>query len=193
MSYITESQLSQYRSSTRTFSADNLVNLKESFSRDTSRPMIFLSHKHDEHSILQDVIAFLKNEGVDVYVDWMDPNMPAYTNSETAHKLKQKIKVANKFILVATQNAINSKWCNWELGLGDAEKYIENIALFPVNRNSQSFSGAEYLRIYPRIEYEDGMAKYVGGAYIPRGYYVIYPSDKDGNSKILPLKVWLKS
>lgn len=122
MSYISESQLSQYRLRTKTFSADNIVNLNESYSRDKTKPMIFLSHKHDEFSILQDVIAFLNNEGVDVYVDWMDPSMPAYTNAETAHKLKQSIKVADKFILVATPNAINSKWCNWELGLGVATK-----------------------------------------------------------------------
>lgn len=192
MSYITESQLSQYRSRIKTFSADNIVNLKESYSRDTSKPMVFLSHKHDEHQILQDVVAFLKEEGVDVYIDWMDPSMPAYTNAETAHKLKQRIKVSDKFILVATQDAIDSKWCNWELGLGDAEKYIDNIALFPVNRNDRSFYGSEYLKIYPRIEYRDGTTKYTGGANIPKGYYVLYPQDKEGVSFIYSLKDWLK-
>ncbi|MCA4793917.1 toll/interleukin-1 receptor domain-containing protein [Myroides odoratimimus] len=192
MSFISESQLASYRTKTITFSADNIVNLKESTYSDKSRPMIFLSHKHDEHTILQDVIAFLKNEGVDVYVDWMDSSMPAYTNAETAHKLKQKIKVADKFILLATQNAINSKWCNWELGLGDAEKYINNIALLPINRSNQTFYGAEYLRIYPRIEYQDGSTQSIEGAYISKGYYVIYPEDKDGNSRLFPLKNWLK-
>ncbi len=193
MSYISESQLANYRSRTKTFSADNIVSLNESYSRDKARPMIFLSHKHDEHSILQDVIAFLKEEGVDVYVDWMDASMPAYTNAETAHKLKNKIKVSDKFILLATPGAINSKWCNWELGLGDAAKYIENIALFPINKNNQNFSGSEYLAIYPRIEYQDGTTKYVGGAYIQRGYYVLYPADKNGSSRLFPLKDWLKS
>lgn len=193
MSFITESQLANYRSRTRTFSADNIVSLNEINSRDQNRPMIFLSHKHDEHSILQDVIAFLKEEGVDVYVDWMDPSMPAYTNAETAHKLKNKIKVSNKFILLATQGAINSKWCNWELGLGDAEKYIRNIALFPINKTYETFKGSEYLAIYPRIEYENGENKYVSGSYIPKGYYVIYPANKDGRSKLFPLKEWLKS
>ena len=77
--------------------------------------------------------------------------MPAYTNAETAHKLKQKIEVADKFILVATPNAINSKWCNWELGLGDAAKYKEHIALLPINRTYENFRGAEYLKIYPYI------------------------------------------
>ncbi len=81
----------------------------------------------------------LKEEGVDVYVDWMDPSMPAYTNAETAHSLKEKIKVANKFILVATPSAINSKWCNWELGLGDAAKYKEHIALLPINKTNETF------------------------------------------------------
>lgn len=193
MSFITESQLANYRSRTRTFSADNIVSLNEINSRDQNRPMIFLSHKHDEHSILQDVIAFLKEEGVDVYVDWMDPSMPAYTNAETAHKLKNKIKVSNKFILLATQGAINSKWCNWELGLADAEKYIRNIALFPINKTYETFKGSEYLAIYPRIEYENGENKYVSGLYIPKGYYVIYPANKDGRSKLFPLKEWLKS
>jgi hypothetical protein len=139
MSFISESQLSNYRTRTMTFSRDNFVNLNESYSRDKAKPMVFLSHKHDELVILHDVIAFLKNEGVDIYVDWMDEEMPAYTNAETAVKLKNRIKISNKFILIATQNAINSKWCNWELDLGDAAKYKEHIALFPVNRTYQSF------------------------------------------------------
>ncbi len=192
MSYISEYQLSNYRNRTRTFSADNVINLSKSSFRDTNRPMIFLSHKHDEFSIMQDVIAFLKNEGVDVYVDWMDSSMPAYTNAETAHKLKEKIKASDKFILIATQNAINSKWCNWELGLGDAEKYINNIALFPINKSNQFFYGAEYLKIYPWIEYQDGSTQYIGGAYIPKGYYVFYPADENGSSRLFPLKQWLK-
>ena len=154
--------------------------------------MVFLSHKHDEFSILQDVIAFLKDEGVNIYVDWMDESMPKNTNATTALKLKEKIETCDKFILVATQSAIDSKWCNWELGLGDAAKYINNIALFPINKSSQSFYGSEYLRIYPRIEYQDGTTKYTSGFYIPSGYYVIYPVDESGNSIIYSLKDWLK-
>jgi len=191
MSYISESQLTNYRTKTKTFSADNIVNLNESYSRDKTKPMIFLSHKHEEGSILQDAIAFLKTEGVDVYVDWMDEEMPAHTSGETASLLKKKIRTANKFILLATRNAINSKWCNWELGLGDAAKYIENIALFPINRTYESFNGAEYLNIYPRIEYQDGTTTYSGGNFIPKGYYILYPA-KNGTSTILSLKDWLK-
>lgn len=191
MSFISESQLSNYRTRTMNFSRDNFVYLNESYSRDKTKPMVFLSHKHDELVILHDVIAFLKNEGVDIYVDWMDEEMPAYTNAETAVKLKNRIKVSNKFILIATQNAINSKWCNWELGLGDAAKYKEHIALFPVNKTDQSFSGAEYLKIYPYIDYENGNNVYLNGSYIPEGYYVKTPL-YNGNMNLVPLKNWLR-
>ena len=191
MSFINESQLAQYRSRIKTFSADNIVNLNESLSRDTTKPMVFLSHKHDEHNILQDVVEFLKKEGVDVYVDWMDPAMPAYTNAETAHKLKEKIKVSDKFILIATPNAINSKWCNWELGLGDAEKYIKNIALLPVEKDNSSFSGAEYLQIYPYIDFQSGYNQYSNGTTITRGYYVRNPT-VNGQYNIIKLSEWLR-
>jgi hypothetical protein len=191
MSYITESQLANYRSRTKTFSKNDVVTLNESSSRDKTKPTIFLSHKHEELTILQDVIAFLNAEGVEIYVDWMDEDMPAYTNAKTALRLKEKIKVSNKFILVATPNAINSKWCNWELGLGDAAKYIEHIALFPINRTTQNFSGTEYLRIYPYIEYENGNGKYLNDLTIPKGYYVKTPLE-NGNIRLTSLKDWLK-
>ena len=190
MSFISETQLSNYRSRTQMFSADNIVDLNESYYRDKSRPIVFLFHKHDEQEILQGVVAFLKEEGVDVYVDWMDPSMPAYTNAETAHSLKEKIKVANKFILVATPSAINSKWCNWELGLGDAAKYKEHIALLPINKTNETFRGSEYLAIYPYIDYENGNNQYCDGRYIQKGYYV-KTQLSNGNVGLTSLKDWL--
>ena len=94
--------------------------------------------------------------------------------------------------MVATPNAINSKWCNWELGLGDAAKYKEHIALLPINKTYETFKGAEYLAIYPYIDYEDGSNKYTDGSYIQEGYYV---KNKLGNGHVslTPLKDWLKS
>jgi hypothetical protein len=191
MSYITESQLAGYRLRSKTFSKNDVVTLNESLSRDKNKPMVFLSHKHEELSILQDVVAFLNTEGVEIYVDWMDQDMPAYTSAKTAILLKEKIKVSNKFILIATPAAINSKWCNWELGLGDAAKYLKHIALFPINRTTENFKDAEYLRIYPYIEYRDGTTTYRDGSIIPKGFYVFTPSDTVNT--ISPLKKWLKN
>lgn len=155
MELITKSQLRQARSSfenTRSSTA-LLTALNESKTRSsfTSEVTVFLSHKHSDAEEFKDAIALLKNRGVSVYVDWMDNDMPKYTSGITAAKIKSKIRENKKFILLATENAINSKWCNWELGLGDAVKYLNNIALLVVKDNDGSWTGNEYLQIYPVI------------------------------------------
>ena len=113
---------------------------------------VFLSHKHTDKELVYKLIKLFKKHNIDVYIDWLDDDMPIVTNQETALKIKEKIKNSKKFLLLATDEAINSKWCNWELGLGDAEKYIENIAIIPVtNSNNGTWLGNEYLQIYPAL------------------------------------------
>ena len=139
---------------------------------------VFLSHKHSDTAILENVVAMLKKLGVFVYVDWNDEGMPAKTSGVTANRIKQKIKDCKKFILLATEDAIKSKWCNWELGLGDAQKYPQNIAIMPITeKRGDIFSGSEYLQIYPIIK-----TKY---EFTSGEYYVI-----DGNTEV-SLKDWL--
>jgi hypothetical protein len=191
MSFISESQLKGYRSSKTIFQ----TNLNESLRgyRNESKYLkrtVFLSHKHDELENLAGAIEFLKKEGIDVYVDWLDEGMPKTTSGTTANRIKEKIKENDKFILLASEAAIGSKWCNWELGLGDAEKYIANIALLPVAKDYSTFSGSEYLQIYPFIEFENGQNKYKSGLYIPRGYYVKYPA-VNGSHTVIKLSDWL--
>ncbi len=140
---------------------------------------VFLSHKHDEKTELESAIAFLNSLGVSVYVDWLDEGMPKTTSGATATKIKNKIKEKDKFVFLATEGAISSKWCNWELGFGDAQKYINHIAILPVKENYQDFTGSEYLQIYPYI-YESDSTKGT--------YFVKYP-----NGDLKNLIDWLKS
>ena len=151
MNFLTETQIKNLRRSEKTF-----ISEYESLRRFRSessylKTKIFLSHKHDEKEFLEGAISLLKTFGVDVYVDWLDEGMPKTTSGETAKRIKEKIKENHKFILLATEAAISSKWCNWELGLGDAAKYIDHIALLPVKKDYTDFSGSEYLGIYPYI------------------------------------------
>lgn len=109
---------------------------------------VFLSHKHSEVAQLKRIACLLEQLCSWVYVDWLDPTMPKKTCGKTAENIKKKIIQYDKFILVATENAISSKWCNWELGYGDAQKYnSEKIALFPIRNNGMDWSGSEYLEI----------------------------------------------
>lgn len=182
MGILSKSNLEQIRTSaesTRSYSwLNESLEAKNRLKR-YGEVTVFLSHKHDESKELKDTIAFLNSLGVSVYVDWLDEGMPKTTSGVTAAKIKKKIKEKNKFIFLATEGAIASKWCNWELGFGDAQKYIDNIAILPLKDNYKDYTGSEYMQIYPYI-YESDSSKGT--------YYVKYP-----NGDLKNLITWLKS
>lgn len=139
---------------------------------------VFLSHNHRDKEILESVIVELKLLGVNIYVDWNDEFMPFVTSGETAKRIKDRIKNSRKFILIATEAAIASKWCNWELGYGDAYHFPNDIAIMPIlESRDEKFSGSEYLQIYPIITNEF--------QYSIGNYYVEYRGAK------ISLKNWL--
>ena len=181
MSIITKSRLTaitETKLGVRTFS--EVLNESKKQSKTSAASTIFLSHSHDDlaDGTVNKSIVFLSKLGINVYIDSHDSSMPPFTNAETARKIKQAIIDNQKFIFLATNKAIISRWCNWELGFGDAKKYLNGIALFPVNEDSGSWQGNEYLRIYPRIE-----ETFNGSGF----YKVIYPDNHE-----VPITDWLR-
>lgn len=157
---------------------------------------VFISHKHDDLESLKGVIGFLEKEyDVKAYIDSRDPNMPKVTSGKTATNIKERITRCRKFILLATNGAIESKWCNWELGFGDAKKYKDHIAIMPLKPSGTSdeqYKGNEYMSIYPSIARYDSWDKYSNGDSITPGYYVRTKSDTGNRYIITPLDEWLK-
>jgi hypothetical protein len=156
-----------------------LTSLTSKEEKESKGTTVFLSHKHDETEILMKVVALFNSLGVKVYLDWQDDEMPETTSGETAEKLKTKIIENRKFILVATENAIASKWCNWELGFGDAKKYYQHIAVMPITEDDGTWKGNEYLQIYPILKTEYSIFK--------GDYFVEYKNQKT------KLTDWLKT
>jgi len=163
------------------------------YSMAEKKTTVFISHKHDDLEDLKGVLGYLERFfGIKVYIDSRDPSMPKVTSAETAHNIKQRIKQCNKFILLATNAAIESKWCNWELGYGDAQKYPENIALFPLKpkgTRDTAYKGSEYMKIYPYIAYYDGTERNTKGELISAGYYVC--TEKANHTSLISLRAWL--
>lgn len=166
------------------------------FTESARRTKVFLSHKHTDRKELFAVKRILEQCGADPYVDWMDSTMQHPTNAQTAASLKGKICNSNNFILVATDAAINSKWCNWELGLGDAYKhYQEKLALFPIKQNYNEWAGNEYMQLYPIIEWlnendSSNLRRNGRGGGWRDGYYVIF-YESNHIIKAIPLRDWL--
>lgn len=159
-----------------------VVNETRLHAKATATTSIFLSHSHHDKDIIEQAKIFFENLGIAIYVDWADETMPEKTDGVTAQNIKNQIIHGNdKFILLATNNAVASKWCNWEVGIADPFKLIQKkFALLPLADNSGTWNGNEYLQIYPRIEKNPIKA---GG----EGYYIWYP-DKTWDI----LEDWLK-
>lgn len=186
--YITKTQLQRIADSN-----PQLICERQLFSATSADSTVFLSHKHQETEILLQVKAFFEKLGMRVYVDWMKKNMQHPTDTSTAKELKRQISNQDKFILIATEEAIKAPWCNWELGLADQIKDgKDKLAILPVEDKSGTWRHNEYLRIYPSIEYLDGNSKTTKGELIPKGYYVLYPDEDNTGRRFVSLNDWLK-
>lgn len=185
--------ITKYQLNTQAKALFENVTASYSFSSPQVETTVFLSHKHSDAKEVKDLRKLLENMGVILYIDWLDPDMPEKTRGETAIIIKQKIESNDKFILLATDNAVESKWCNWELGYGDSKKYLrDKIALFPVLESyDRTWKGSEYMQIYPVIEYMDGSSLNTRGEAIEKGYYVFYPT-ANGNRSYKSIIQWLK-
>jgi hypothetical protein len=181
MAILTKSKLTRIADRKAGYTEKSIIlNEARSFnSKCSAKTSIFLSHSHHDGEYVKDVVVLLRKMGVEVYVDWMDDSMPVETSGKTAASLKRKIEENDKFVFLATNKSIDSKWCNWEIGYGDAHKYINKIALFPLKDNDfTDWKGNEYLQIYPHIKESD---------YYVDSYNVYFP---DGTMK--SLQEWLK-
>jgi len=170
--------------------------LNESYSRtryfsskgihSASGTTVFISHKHSDLQDLDGLLNYLKKEhNVVPYIDSMDKRMPQETCADTAVRIKEVINSCERFLLLATNKALESKWCNWEVGIADKMKLPENnMAILPMKDTRDSlYEGKEYLEIYPFVdEYVDHFGRKV--------LTVIY-KDSSGNRKRVSLKDWL--
>jgi hypothetical protein len=138
---------------TRYFSANSI--------RSARGITVFISHKHSDlknvgdENDLKGLLNYLeKTYNVIPYIDSMDKRMPKETCAETAERIKNVMDACDKFILLATNKALASKWCNWEVGVADKMKlYGQDMAILPMlDDNDTLYDGNEYLELYPYME-----------------------------------------
>ncbi|WP_025743785.1 TIR domain-containing protein [Aquimarina pacifica] len=142
---------------------------------------LWISHQPNQLEELDSAINFLKGFGVLIYADWLDEEHSIYnTNIQDSKEKKEKrIKENRKFIFLATEEAIDSKECKWELRYANTQKSIDQIAILPVRKDYTDYSGSAYLQKYPYIQKSD---------HVQDRYEVKYP---DGS--IEELGAWLSS
>ncbi|UTH74219.1 toll/interleukin-1 receptor domain-containing protein [Chromobacterium sp. IIBBL 290-4] len=114
---------------------------------------IFLSHSIRDAELILGMKGILEDLGYTVYVDWIeDPQMDRSTvTAKTADKLRQRMNSSKSLFFVTTSNAESSRWMPWECGFFDGKK--EKVAIVPIQATStsNSYSGQEYLGLYPYV------------------------------------------
>jgi hypothetical protein len=111
----------------------------------------FLCHSHRDAELAEGFITLLGEKGCQVYVDWMDTEMPQRPTRETASRIQQKIVELDLFLFLATPNSMASRWCPWEIGYANGKKPIDHILVVPTISNGITH-GSEYLDLYRHVE-----------------------------------------
>ena len=116
---------------------------------------IFLSHSYLDHNSVYAIVDLFNKSGYSVYVDWMvDTQLDrSQVNRTTAETLRHRMGTCRGLAYVSSTNSTNSKWCPWELGYVDGRKNGRCAILPVLDTASSTFTGQEYLSLYPYIDY----------------------------------------
>jgi hypothetical protein len=139
----------------------------------------FLCHSHGDKELAMGLQVLLKENGWDIYIDWLDNDLPLSPEKETAEKIKSKINQTDWFLFLATSNSTASRWCPWEIGYADAVKSYEKILIIPTEDDSGRWYGNEYLQLYKQVT--DASSR-IGKT----GYAVFHPKSNQNG-------VWVES
>jgi hypothetical protein len=148
MRYFSESSL---REAGEGVSPEGLHNIRTAAGQ--ARITVFLSHSHSDRPVVRGLIRYLDGLGISIYVDWNDSSMPRVTSRATAAMIKSRIRSCRLFMVLATRNALNSRWVPWEVGLADQMKGESAVSVIAVADPSGRFDGAEYMQLYQLVAF----------------------------------------
>lgn len=126
--------------------------LKNQRNRGYSQKTGFLCHSHKDRDLAIGLQQWLKEQGMELYIDWLDSYMPDVPDGTTADRIRTVIKGADVFLFLATNDSMASRWCPWELGFADGVKRNDQIAVIATRDASGNYYGNEYLQLYRRID-----------------------------------------
>nr|WP_087574452.1 toll/interleukin-1 receptor domain-containing protein [Sphingomonas sp. CDS-1] len=130
----------------------------------------FLCHSHKDREMALGLQQWLKEQGMDLYIDWQDASMPESPDATTAARIRSVIRSADVFLFLATSDSMVSRWCPWELGFADGVKRHEQIAIISTRDSTGRYFGNEYLQLYRKIDQSTpagGLYWYSNGSYTP--------------------------
>lgn len=140
------------------FSNEDFEKFEESVTSHALKCDTFLAHSSNDIDLIKNIIRYFQKLGAKPYIDKDDMELPINTSPKTASTLIFSIEACNRFVVVVTDNSINSKWVPWELGVANSKKEYKDIAILPISsaKVNGDWKDNEYLGIYQQIRERDG-------------------------------------
>jgi len=144
---------------------------------------LFISHSFLDRTLIITLVKMFNELKYSVYVDWLEDKSLDRTNvtPDTAKLIRSRISKCKGLAYIATSNIVDSKWCPWELGIGDGI-HDGRACILPVLENTADFKGTEFVGIYPYIDYAEIKNS---------ENYDFWVTDQEDSSKYISLRAWL--
>lgn len=138
----------------RTKSAEYIKQLTEKKNRpvERSETSVYVCFDPADEEFLVSVLLLLDSAGINVYPVWSNSTSETDQGHCDSDLIRKNIARCSKFVMIASANALQSTRCNWELGIGDALRYPDNIAVMPViEQRGSNWSAAAYIQTFPML------------------------------------------
>ena len=83
---------------------------------------VFVSHKNTDQDLAQDVAARVRQNGLDIYLDSIDPALQE-SGSDLADYLLVRMNECHQLIAVLSLATVESWWVPWEIGVGSEKRF----------------------------------------------------------------------
>lgn len=111
---------------------------------------VFLSHSHRDMERAKALFEQMKGWGIKVYADFADPPLSELPDPGLAASLVEKMGKCRLLVFAFSEEAADSRWMPWELGL--AHGVIGRAVLWPFTEGAlRAKAVQEYLHLYEAL------------------------------------------
>lgn len=117
-------------------------------------PKVFVSHKKEDAGVANEIAAYLKLNGIDVYIDTIDSQL-GRSGPDLADYIRGQLEKCTQLLAVISPITQASWWVPWEIGVATEKErflasYVANGATVP-----------EYLEKWPYLRTRADLDAYI--------------------------------
>lgn len=121
-----------------------------------SKPCVFLSHKSEDKEYVKAIGEYIKNAGINIYLDVNDVELQkaakAYDSKKITECIERGISLSSHMLCIVSDNTVKSWWVPYELGYGKKSQ----LPLATLKSKGKE-NIPDYLKVEKVIESKDGI------------------------------------